>query len=220
MPPGGGAARVWYQSPDLDGLYSVNGMQFDRQSRLVFVQTFSQQGGSVGRGVLYRLEVGPNGNPGRRETLATAGFAADGIALARSGNIYVATTNQAPIPHGPEVPGDSAIEVFAGDGTHLADLPSLETAMQADPPLDGPASLAFDGSDLLISNHALNSLNPEHFAVLGLGTQERGLPLTYPFTQSRAPAKRPNAKRRRKCRKHRRGHRGRRCRGRRLGSAR
>lgn len=219
MPPGGGAARVWYQSADLDGLYSVNGMQFDRQHRLVFVQTFSGQGASAGRGVLYRLEVRPDGSPGTRVTLATTGLAADGLALARSGNIYVATTNQAPLPHGTEVPGDSATQVFADNGTHLADLPSLATAMQADPPLDGPASLAFDGTDLLISNHALNSLDPQHFAVLALGTDDRGLSLTYPFAQSRAPVRRPSTKRGRKCRKHRR-HRAGRCRGRRKGRSR
>jgi hypothetical protein len=47
-------------------------------------------------------------------------------------------------------------------------------------PLDGPASVAFRGTELLITNHALFTDNPEHWAILALDVGQQGLPLYYP----------------------------------------
>jgi hypothetical protein len=47
-------------------------------------------------------------------------------------------------------------------------------------PLDGPASVAFRGTELLITNHALFTDNPDRWAILALDVGQQGLPLFYP----------------------------------------
>ena len=46
--------------------------------------------------------------------------------------------------------------------------------------VDSPASVAFSGQNLLITNQARNTLDPKHFGVLELPVNLRGLPLNYP----------------------------------------
>jgi hypothetical protein len=48
-------------------------------------------------------------------------------------------------------------------------------------PYDGPASVAFAGERVLVTNQTFPTAHPEHWAVLDVFVGERGLPLFRPF---------------------------------------
>ncbi len=170
VPAGGGEARIWYQSPDFVSLYSVNGMQFDAQGRLVFVVTISLTADpSIFRGKLFRLGVDGNGGPGTREEIATTSQG-DGIAIGESGRVYVAVAN--PIINDVEI-------VEPGRGV-VGALPSPEARAALAVPLVTPASLAFRGTSVLATNHSQYAIDPREWSIQELGVGERGLPLLYP----------------------------------------
>jgi CubicO group peptidase (beta-lactamase class C family) len=170
IPPGGGVAEPWFSDRRFRSFYSLNGMQFDAEGRLVFVLTFSSQIdlSTVGRGVVYRIAVLADGSPGKLEQVATFGIG-DGMAIGMDGKIYLPISN----------PLDSGIDVVdPGLGNVVQRLP--ETSVNGGVPLDGPASVAFRGTELLITNHALFTDNPEHWAILAIDAGQPGLPLFYP----------------------------------------
>lgn len=171
VPAGGGEARVWHQSPDYASIYSLNGMQLDRDGSLVFVLTASLQGNrSFGRGVIYRLSISATGSPGRRSRVAVTGIG-DGIAIGASGRIY------APLSE----PFANRIQIVDGQsGGAVGNLPSRRGRRQLDVQIEAPASVAFSGTNLLVTNHALYSQSAAKFAVFAVGTGEPGLPLHYP----------------------------------------
>ncbi|WP_156148980.1 SMP-30/gluconolactonase/LRE family protein [Rhodococcus sp. MEB064] len=168
--PGGGEARIWYQSADFASIYSVNGMQFDAQGRLVFAVTISlTPDASIFRGKLFRLGVEADGSPGTREQIATTSQG-DGIAIGSSGRIYVAVAN--PVINDVEVvePGRGVVDA----------LPSPLGRSMLSVPLVTPASLAFRGTSLLATNHSQYALDPREWSIQELGVDEGGLPLFHP----------------------------------------
>lgn len=169
VPRGGGRARVWHQSADYASAFAVNGMQLDARGRLVFANTISPLPGLAAPGAVYRLRIRRDGRPGARERIAVADIP-DGLAIGRSGRIYLALA----------APGADAVQVVRPDGTLGARLPSRAVQQTLAVPLDAPASVAFRGTSLLVTNHSLYALNPRHFAVLELDVGERGLPLFRP----------------------------------------
>jgi hypothetical protein len=146
-------------------------MQFDAEGRLVFVLTYSSQIdiSTIGRGVVYRIPVLADGSPGKLNKVSTFGIG-DGMAIGLDGKIYLPISN----------PLVRQIHVVDPElGKVVQRLP--EKSVNRGIPLDGPASVAFRGKELLITNHALFSDNPEHWAILALDVGQEGLPLFYPM---------------------------------------
>lgn len=167
---GGGVARVWHQSPEYASIYSLNGMQLDASGALNFVLTMSLQGNATfGRGVIYRITVGADGSPGARTRVATYGIG-DGLAIGASGRLY------APLSE----PGANRIQVIEPSRGVVRNLPSLRGRRALGIDIEAPASVAFSGTNLLVTNHALYSSSARKFAVFAVGAGEPGLPLFYP----------------------------------------
>jgi sugar lactone lactonase YvrE len=176
--PPGSEAEVWHQSPDYGSVFSLNGQQFDADGDLVFVLTGSLQPGSPARGHVYRLEVEADGSPGERELLfqTLPGEGPDGMAIGASGHIYVAlvTTHQ--------------VLVVGPGGSEVARLPGPVENQQQEIPFDSPASIAFRGSSILVTNHAYFTENPDSWAVLDVEVEEPGLPLHHPHVAASGDA--------------------------------
>ena len=173
IPPGGGEARVAFTDRVLDGNLGPDGIQFmaDGQT-LVLAQSLNPPGvGNPGAGRLYTLQRQADGSLGNLTLLfdgaPTEG--PDGFAIGQSGRIYVASflSNQVLVlsPQG-EVVARVGTAGMGANGTEI--------------PFDAPASVAFDGTRILVTNHAVVTRNPLSFAVLDVFVDEPGLPLFYP----------------------------------------
>jgi hypothetical protein len=105
----------------------------------------------------------------------------DGIALARSGRIYVALSI------------GNALAVVSPDGREVARFPATpEANARLAVPFDGPASLAFLGRRLLVTNQSPLRSNPASWALFDVWAGEAGVPLFHPVV---APAaRRPRIK--------------------------
>lgn len=169
VPRGGGAAQIWHQSRDYASVYAVNGMQFDADGALVFMNSLSFLPGSLGRGVVYRLQIRPDGSAGQRTRIGLTGIG-DGLAIGASGRIYLPLSE----------PLANYVQVIDPNGRTLRRLPSADVQRSLKIPFEAPASVAFRGTNLLVTNHALYSLDRRKFAVLEMGAGEPGLPLHYP----------------------------------------
>ncbi|WP_415971948.1 SMP-30/gluconolactonase/LRE family protein [Rhodococcus sp. 077-4] len=179
VPAGGGAAQIWYHNADFASIYSINGMQFDAAGRLDFVVTmsFAPDITSIGRGDVYRITPDSDGAPGPLEKVAVVGQG-DGLAIGTSGRIYVPISN----------PIDNSIQVVdPSTGAVVADLPAIVDRVTRSIPYSTPASVAFRGTSLIVSNHGLLAIDPHQWAILELGVGETGLPLHYPTGLDRIP---------------------------------
>jgi sugar lactone lactonase YvrE len=172
VPPSGGQAHVWFTDPRLDGAqFGPAGIQLmpDRSTLL-----FSTSAGpandptSATTGELYTLPIQPNGNPGTLTKRWESGpaEAPDGIALAKSGNVYVSLV-------GPNV---NAIAVVGPDGKEIARI----RHDSGDPPFDQPASVWFDNDRLIVANDAYFSGDASHFAIFDVFAGEPGEPVFVP----------------------------------------
>ena len=173
VPPRGGSAQVWFTDPRLESVYGPNGIQFLRGGRtLLFASTSSSPAtGHAQEGALYTLPVNADGTAGELAELWRSGPAdgPDGFAIGRSGKIYLALA------------GASQLVVISPEGEELARVPSspIENSSQ-EVPLDGPASVAFLGRRLLVTNQSFARGDPASWAVLNVFAGERGLRLYYP----------------------------------------
>jgi sugar lactone lactonase YvrE len=189
LPPGGGKPKVWFTEPGLESLFGPNGIQFLADGRtLLFALSTEGNPAAVPQrpSGLYRLRVRDDGTPGRPRLFWRAGIAdvPDGFAIARSGNVYVALAGTT----------GNAVAVISPDGEEIARTPPSELEnQQMEVPFDQPASAAFLGEHVLVTNHALFSRNAEHYAVLDVFADERGLPLFRPTLDRRSPAEAPKA---------------------------
>ncbi len=88
----------------------------------------------------------------------------DGIALAKSGNIWVALA------------GPDQVGVIDPSGHEIARIPqSMVENSQQDVPFDKPASVAFLGTRALVTNQSLFNRDPERWAVLAVEAGEEGV---------------------------------------------
>ena len=172
VPKGGGRARVWFADPRLEGAgdFGPNGAQFLRDGRtLVFANTFYDRQAT---GALSSVRVRRDGRAGRYRLLwrSRLGDGPDGIAIARSGNVYVALASANAVavisPRWREIARSTA--KFAADerGRRVA--------------ITGPASLAFVGRRLLMTDQCPLGCTPPQWAVVDVYAGERGLPLYQP----------------------------------------
>lgn len=173
VPRGGGRADLWFTDARLESVYGPNGNQFLPDGRtLLFANTASNpNAGNSLTGRLYKLPVRPDGRPGELEQLWESRplDAPDGFALARSGNIYLALA------------GASQLVLLSPSGEELARVPATPADNQAqEVPWDGPASVAFLGDRVLVTNQSPIAGNPESWAVFDVFAGERGQPLYRP----------------------------------------
>ena len=173
VPKGGGAAEVWFTDPRLESVYGPNGIQFMADGRtLLFVNTASNpMAGNSLTGRLYTLPVQPDGSPGDLTQVweSLPADAPDGLAIARSGNVYVALA------------GSSQVLMLSPDFAELARVPPDPASNQAEEvPLDGPGSIVFLDNRLLVSNHSPIRGDPSSWAILDVFADEPGLSLHYP----------------------------------------
>jgi sugar lactone lactonase YvrE len=172
--PGGGKAEVWFTDARLEGVFGPNGIQFAADGRtLVFAQTGSAPPGAtdLGQGVIYTLPVQADGSPGALTALWTGRpvDGPDGLAIAKSGNIWVGLA------------GTSQIVVLSPAGEELARFPETPIHnQQQEIPFDTPGSLAFLGDRVLVTNHSFFTGTEANWAVLDVFAGEPGLPLFHP----------------------------------------
>jgi sugar lactone lactonase YvrE len=173
VPKGGGRPEVWFTHPNMESVFGPNGIAFQPDGRtLVFAQTASNpQAGDSSTGRLYTVPVQPDGKPGPlRQLWESRPFdGPDGLAVARSGRIYVALA------------GTSQLVVVSPAGQEVARIPATPLDNQRQPvPFDAPASLAFLGDSVLVTNQSFPAGNPASWAVLDVFAGEAGLPLFRP----------------------------------------
>ena len=183
VPPGGGRAEIAFTDFRLDGGMGPNGSQILADGRtLMFVQSVNPPGtGTPGAGRLYTLHIGDDGGLSDLrlfyETLP--GDVPDGFAVGRSGTVYLNIAQQ--------------MTVVSPTGSEVRRVPATQVENQAQAiPFDNPASAAFSGDRLLVTNQALITRDPAHFAILDVNVGEPGLPLFRPSetgaTATPAPA--------------------------------
>jgi hypothetical protein len=175
VPRGGGKARVWLTDSRLENLFGPNGIQLISPRTILFVcSATSPSTGNPSSGALFRVRVRRDGTAGPLSTVWRSRplDGPDGFAVGRSGRVYVAlaVANQ--------------LLVLSPTGEELARVPATpaDNAMM-EVPFDGPASAAFLGQRLLVTNQTSpvgGSGNPDHWAVLDVYAGERGLPLYRP----------------------------------------
>lgn len=173
VPKGGGRAQVWLTDQRLESLYGPNGIQFMADERtLLFVNTASNpNAGDPLTGRLYTVPVEPGGGPGALTQVWESRplDAPDGLAIARSGNVYVALA------------GANQVLLLSPQFAELARAPRDPAANASEEiPLDGPGSLAFLGDRLLVSNHSPIRGDPASWAILDVFAGEQGLLLHRP----------------------------------------
>lgn len=176
VPAGGGEPTVWFSDPGLESIFGPNGIQFraDGKTLLLAVSFQSNPAAQPQRSAgLYELPVRSDGSPGelRQFWQSKPDDGSDGFALARSGNVYVALGG----------PSANAVARISPAGQELdRSPPSPAQNLLLEVPFDMPASAAFQGDRVLVTNHAFASRDPNHFAVLEVDANEPGLPLFRP----------------------------------------
>lgn len=174
VPPGGGAATVWFTDARLEGVFGPNGIQFMADGKtLLFAQTGSHPPGTtdLGQGALYTLPVLADGSPGELATFwkGRPVDGPDGFAIARSGNVWVGLA------------GVSQILVLSPQGEEIKRLPETPVEnQQQEIPFDTPGSLAFQGDRVLVTNHSFFTGTEANWAVMDVYAGEGGLPLFHP----------------------------------------
>ena len=176
VPPGGGRPEVWFTDPRLENIFGPNGIQLlgDGRTILFVVTAKGPVTGDPTSGAIFTLPIRDDGTAGELQTIWNSRpfDGPDGLAVGRSGKVYVALA------------GANQLAVLSPQGQELTRVPAnpLENA-QMEVPFDGPASMAFLGRRLLMTNQTdalVGSGNPERWAVFDIFAGARGLPLFRP----------------------------------------
>ncbi len=179
VPPGGGRASIWFQSDELvsDG-FGGAGIALTGDRRAVLLS----QAGNVPsdlRGKLVKIPLLPDLEPGRPQTLWQSGIAdfPDGIAVARSGNVYVALVGLA-----------AQVAKVAPDGREITRFGTPLLGSNGSPiPFDGPSNARFLGTRILVANQSPIFGNRANQAILAIETGEEGVPELIPAGAGEAP---------------------------------
>ena len=172
VPRGGGDPEVFFTDERLENVFGPNGIQMlsDGRTLLFAVTAQGPAAGDPTVGRLFRLPLGPDGRPGQLQ-----GFyesrpldGPDGFAVSESGRVFLALA------------GASQIVVVSAEGQEVTRFPDPAANRDMDPPVDGPASVAFLGDRALVTNQSFPAGNPDHWAVLDIFAGERGMPLFRP----------------------------------------
>lgn len=173
VPPGGGAARVWFTDPRLDGVtFGPTGLVLAQDHHTLLLSTAASNPSSItppGAGALYTLPIRPDGSPGTLRTLWTSQQAdgPDGFAISEAGNIYMALI-------GPNV---NQIVELSPTGQVLARVPDAVSNAALPVPYDNPSSVQFDGDRLIVTNDSYFAGNRSHQVLFDVNAGERGAPV-------------------------------------------
>jgi hypothetical protein len=172
VPPGGGQADVWFTHSRLENIFGPNGIHFlaDGRTLLFALTAQSPAAGNPTVGGLFTLPVRPDGTPGEMRQLweGRPADGPDGFAIARGGDIYLALA------------GANQLALISATGQERARVPANPVANAAmEVPFDGPASLAFVGERVLMSNQSTAGI-PRSWAIFDVFAGEPGLPLPRP----------------------------------------
>ena len=167
VPPGGGEAQVWFQSPRIDGFFGANGIRVSPDGASVY---FAVTRDRDEKSWIFRLPLvdAPDESdleevvswPPRVRAVPPAG--ADGIAFGVSGLLYVVLGGDEEI---------AAIDVTTGAEQRTAS-----------PLLHNPASPVFDDQTrrLLVTNHAFFDADPSYWPIVDIFLDDREAPLARP----------------------------------------
>jgi sugar lactone lactonase YvrE len=177
VPPGGGAAKVWFTDAQLDGtMFGPAGIVMMPDHRTLMLATSAGGATSVGNptsGKLYTLPIRSNGSPGSLRKLWESGPAEgpDGFALAQSGNVYMALVG----------PGTNQLVEISPSGEELGRTPANPIANAAmTVPFDEPSSVQFDGDRMIVTNDAYFSGDQSHWVLFDVWAGEPGAPVYVP----------------------------------------
>jgi len=173
VPPGGGAAQVWLADARLDGeQFGTAGLALTADHRTMLIAQGSSAGGAAGdpsTGRLYAVSINADGTPGPLRQLweSRPADAPDGIAVAASGDVYIALVS----------PSANQIVELAPDGTEITRYPSVPAAGEngSAVPFDDPSSVRFLGTGILVANQSYVAGDAQHWAVLDVQVGETGL---------------------------------------------
>jgi sugar lactone lactonase YvrE len=188
VPPGGGAAQVWLADHRLDGdMFGTAGIALAADHRTLVISQGSSAGlmaGNPATGRIYTVAIGDDGKPGDLRQLWESGpaEAPDGIAIAKSGRIYVALVS----------PIANQLVAVGPDGEEIDRSPAT---------FDAPSSVAFLDNSLIVADQSYVNGDPSHMRILDVAVGEPGIPELIPG--AKAQTKKAAKKKRKHHRKHR-----------------
>lgn len=172
IPAGGGAAKAWFASADLEGIgFGTTGLVY-RPARHDFL--IGQQTGGPGNpaaGKLYRLPVS-GGKPGALSVFWRSRTAElpDGFGIARSGHVYVANVGLS-----------NQLVELSSTGTELGRFGAALSGNNGSAiPFDGPSNATFLGTRVLVANQSPIAGTKEHLAILDVEVGEPGAAIYRP----------------------------------------
>lgn len=174
IPRGGGPPQVLYTNRDLESLFGPNDLALapDGRTLLLGLSTPSYDG-KLNPGV-YALAIRRDGTAGalRQVWLARSGDSPEGGQFAQSGRIYVTAS------------GANQVVILSPDGQELRRAPRTSSDnAKLQMPLNEPATIAFDGSDALVTNHAWTGYSPSSWSIIDYHAGEPGLALNHPIVR-------------------------------------
>ncbi|MDQ6836275.1 MAG: hypothetical protein M3016_08825 [Actinomycetota bacterium] len=173
VPPSGGPARVWLTDPSFNGnVVGPAGIQLMPGGHALMVST-GGGGSNPSTGKLYTIPIQADGRPGQLKQIweSAPSEAPDGLALARSGHIYLSLVGPA---------GNAVVEI-SGQGSEIARVPASPAANALLPvPFDAPGSVTFSGQNLVVSNESSLNNDSSHWALLEIAVGEPGLAPSLP----------------------------------------
>lgn len=175
----GGRPTVFFTSRGLESLFGPNDLALapDGQSLLFGMSTASYDG-ELQPG-LYAIPIQPDGTAGPLRQLwrAQPFDFPEGGQYANSGRIYVTAS------------GANQVVILNSSGTELQRVPATASENSSlAVPLNEPATIAFDGHDALITNHAWTGYSPSSWTIITYHTGEPGLALYHPIIRPFATA--------------------------------
>ncbi len=153
-------AEVWLQDIRFESPLGLNGMVITPDGKeMLFVLTAAAPlgGQTLASGVIYQLELKdkPTVNDLKKFYEYPIGSAPDGLALGRSGDLYVVLA------------GSNQISILGAHGKEKARFPSSKENSLQEVRYDSPASVVLDGlGNILVTNQSFVNNNPNNWAVL------------------------------------------------------
>jgi outer membrane protein assembly factor BamB len=176
IPPGGGKATVFLTSKQLYGaIVGPAGLVLMPNHHTLMFDTGGDLFGGVDAtdGRLYTVAIKSGYKPGPMTQIwqSSPVEAPDGLALARSGHIYVALVG----------PSGNAIQELSASGKQLSRIPGNLLLNQTQTiPFDAPGNVTFDGDDIIVGNQSSILMDTKDMALLEVNVGERGEPIYVP----------------------------------------
>ncbi|RNL78270.1 SMP-30/gluconolactonase/LRE family protein [Nocardioides marmorisolisilvae] len=172
VPAGGGAAKVWFASKELEGVgFGTTGIVYRPGSHDFLIGQQTGGPGNPAAGKLYRIPVvaGKPGTLGVFWRSRTADLP-DGFGTARSGHVYVANVGLS-----------NQLVELSSTGTEIRRFGAALSGANGSPvPFDGPSNATFLGTRVLVANQSPIAGNKDHLAILDVELGEPGAAIYRP----------------------------------------